>query len=157
MKKSTPYGRKKSRDQIAQANQRKHEMTLAKFKEELRGMQIDAGVHTWAGADGQRMVDLCGRLIYITLFAAVRAGFQAVHPDVRIVRGMSEALADLAADTDAIERYRPSLQSGLAAIDRLIAECDDIDLVQGSIELDTMLAVKNFGTADVRKLIGVEA
>ena len=153
MKKTSTYARKKA----VQQRQDEHEYLLALIKQDLRGLQIDAGIHTWTGNDGETMVNLAGRLCFITAFAAQRAGFQADHPDVRIVRGMAEALADLAADLDNVERYRPAIQSGLAAIDRLMPQCDELDVVLGCKELDTILAVKDLGTADVRFAMGVEA
>lgn len=153
MKKTSTYARKKA----VQQRQDEHEYLLAVIMRDLRGLQIDAGIHTWTGNDGAKMVTLAGRLCYITAFAAQRAGYQADYPDVRIVRGMAEALADLAADLDNVERYRLSIQSGLAAIDRLLPQCNDIDIVLGCHELDTVLAVKDLGTADVRMAMGVEA
>ena len=153
MKKTSTYARKKA----VQQRQDEHEYLLALIKQDLRGLQIDAGIHTWTGNDGAKMVTLTGRLCYITAFAAQRAGYQADHPDVRIVRGMAEALADLAADLDNVERYRSSIQSGLAAIDRLMPQCDDLDIVLGCHELDTILAVKDLGTADVRMAMGISA
>ena len=151
MKKTSTYARKKA----VQQRQDEHETLLSLIKQDLRGLQIDAGIHTWTGNDGAKMVNLAGRLCYITAFAAQRAGFQADHPDVRIVRGMAEALADMAADLDNVERYRPAIQSGLAAIDRLMPECNELDVVLGCKELDTILAVKDLGTADVRLAMGV--
>ena len=153
MKKTSTYARKKA----VQQRQDEHEYLLALIKQDLRGLQIDAGIHTWTGNDGATMVNLAGRLCFITAFAAQRAGFQADHPDVRIVRGMAEALADLAADLDNVERYRPAIQSGLAAIDRLMPQCNELDVVLGCKELDTILAVKDLSTADVRFAMGVEA
>ena len=151
MKKTSTYARKKA----VQQRQDEHETLLSLIKQDLRGLQIDAGIHTWTGNDSAKMVNLAGRLCYITAFAAQRAGFQADHPDVRIVRGMAEALADMAADLDNVERYRPAIQSGLAAIDRLMPECNELDVVLGCKELDTILAVKDLGTADVRLAMGV--
>jgi hypothetical protein len=154
MKKTSTYARKKA----VQQRQDEHETLLALIMRDLRGLQIDAGIHTWTGNDGAKMVNLAGRLCFITAFSAQRAGFQADHPDVRIVRGMAEALGDMAADLDNVERYRPVIQSGLAAIDRLFNQCDPLDMVLGSRELDMMLATsRGMGTADVRKAMGVEA
>jgi len=42
MKKSTPYGRKKAREQVAKANQVKHDLTLARFKEQLHDIRHSA-------------------------------------------------------------------------------------------------------------------
>jgi hypothetical protein len=154
MKKTSTYARKKS----VQQRQEVHDTLLDLIRQDLRGLQIDAGIHTWTGNDGAKMVNLAGRLCFITAFAAQRAGFPVDDLNVRIVRGMAEALADLAADLDNVERYRPAIQSGLASIDRLMPQCNELDVVLGSRELDMMLATsRGMGTADVRKAMGVEA
>ena len=155
-RKISAYGRKlAARRALAEK-----EATEAGLRElitrDLRGLQIDAGIHAWMGNDGSNLVNLAGRLLYISCFAAHRAGFDADHPDMRILRGMSCALADLAENVGAIELHRAALQSGLAAIDRLLPYCDDMALLQGAAELDGMLAsARGMGTADVRRAMGV--
>lgn len=125
---------------------------------DVRGLQIDAGLHTWTGNNASTMVNLGGRLLYIVAFAATAARVPTDHPDLRIMRGMSEALGDLASNLDDIERHRGSIQSGLAALDRLLALCAPFDLLAGSYELDELLhTTRHMGTADVGKMLGVAA
>jgi hypothetical protein len=151
MKKTTAYARKCA----IKKRQAEHENLLAQIKRDLRSLQIDAGIHTWTGNDGAKMVDKAARLCYIAAYACPRSGIDKDHPDVRIVRGMSEALADLASDLDNIEQHRPALQSGLAAIDRLLEDCDVMKIIEGALKLDTILCAKHLGTADIREAMGV--
>lgn len=165
MKKQSTYASKciarslttayQQRDQIAaQAEQALREA----IQKDVRGLQIDAGLHSWTGNDASTMTNLAGRLCFLVAFAAGEAGFTADHPDMRIVRGLSEALADLAANLSDVERYRASIQSGLAAIDRLLPQCDDIALALAAQELDRLLtSTQGLGTEAIRQAMGITA
>ncbi len=158
MRKLSPYGRKLLQRQQAQDRQQAERDFFAAVQRDVRGLQIDAGLHCWTGNNAGTMVNTCGRLLYIVAFAANAAGVSPDHPDLRIMRGMSEALGDLADDLDAIERHRASIQSGLAAIDRLLPLCSLAALLEGSYELELRLnSVRGMGTNDVRELIGATA
>lgn len=154
MKKTTTFARKRA----VQRRKEVHQRLLDAIKADLRALQLDAGLHTWTGNDGSKMVNLAGRLCFVTAYAAKRSGIPVDHPDVRIVRGMAEALGDLAADLGGIERHRLSIQSGLSAIGRILPDCDILHVVQGTADLDAMLqASRGMGTADVRDALGVPA
>lgn len=158
MKKLSHYGRKLLRRQQEQEREQAEREFFAAVQRDVRGLQIDAGLHCWAGNDASTLVNKCGRLLYIVAFAAKEAGLPEHHPDFRILRGTSEALGDLAEDLSAIERHRASIQSGMAAIDRLLPLCTLGALLEGSYELDNMLnSVRGMGTQDVRELVGVAA
>lgn len=158
MKKLSPYGRKLLRRQQEQDRAQAERDFFLKVQRDVRGLQIDAGLHCWTGNNASTMVNTCGRLLYIVAFAANAAGVSHDHPDLRIMRGMSEALGDLADDLHAIERHRASIQSGLGAIDRLLPLCTLAALLEGSYELEQRLnSVRGLGTNDVRELIGVAA
>ena len=158
MKKLSPYGRKLQRRQQDEEQQKAERDFFLKVQRDVRGLQIDAGLHCWTGNNASTMVNTCGRLLYIVAFATQDAGVSPDHPDLRIMRGMSEALGDLAGDLHAIERHRASIQSGLGAIDRLLPVCTLGALLEGSYELEQRLnSVRGLGTQDVRALMGVEA
>lgn len=139
----------------AQAMHKKIETSLChQIRQDVRSLQIRAGIHSFTGQDAYNLLNLSGRLCFITLAAAASAGFDADHPDMRIVRGMAEAMGDLRADTLKIERHRPSIQSGLAAIDRLLVDCDDIALIFAAAHLDDLLSrPQGVGTDDIRKIL----
>lgn len=172
MKKQSPHARKCAARQrtanylAAQATHAQAEATHAQveaslrqqIRADVRGLQIDAGIHSFAGNDANRLIDRSGRLCMMTLGAAAIAGYHADHPDMRIVRGMAEALGDLRARPQDIERHRRSVQSGLAAIDRLLLECDDLALAYAASELDRLLQrPEGVGTADMQAILGVTA
>lgn len=158
MRKLSPYGRKLQRRQQEQDRQQAERDFFAAVQRDVRGLQIDAGLHCWTGNNASTMVNTCGRLLYIVAFAANAAGVSTDHPDLRIMRGMSEALGDLAEDLHTMERHRASIQSGLGAIDRLLPLCTLGALLDGSYELDQRLnSVRGMGTQDVRELMGAQA
>jgi hypothetical protein len=151
MKKTTTYGRKLAARRAHEAG----EALAALIIKDLRGLQIDAGLHAWTGQDGANMCNLAGRLCFIAAAAGSASGVDADSPDMRIVRGMAEALGDLAADLESIELHRASLQSGLAAVDRILAKCTVVNVALASRRLDELLFEGSMGTADIREAMGV--
>lgn len=143
----------------SQATQAQFETDLRhQIRADVHGLQIDAGIHSFTGNSADHLIDRSGRLCIITLSAATAAGYHQDHADMRIVRGMAEALGDLRARPKDIERHRRSIQSGLAAIDRLLLECDDLALAYAASELDRLLArPEGVGTADMQAILGVTA
>lgn len=150
MRKTTRYGRKlaiRRRDQ-AEVNVRAQILT------DIRSLAVDAAIHAWNGEDAPPMINKAGRLLYVVAFAADQAGVDAEHPDMRILRGTAGALEAFAADQQHVDRYRASLQSGLAAINRLLPRCNDMHLLLGAAALEGKLDLM---TAPVREAMGVAA
>lgn len=146
MKKLSTYGRKLAmRNREAEQAKAQREF-MDKLLADVRGLQIDAGVHAWTGDDGANMVNLSGRLCYIVTFAAAQAGVTADQLDMRIVRGMAEALGDFAADLDNVERYRPAIQSGLAALGRLLEVCTPFHIILAADDLEERLSTTGITT-----------
>jgi len=154
MRKTTPYGRKLAirRRKEVEANIR------AQILADVRSLALDASIHAWTGDAPQPMINKAGRLLYMVAFAADQAGIDAEHPDMRILRGTAGALEAFAEDQQHIERYRQSLQSGLAAINRLLPHCTDIQLLLGAAALENKLdLMAGKSTAQVRVEIGAFA
>ena len=135
MKKTTTYARKR----LVRVRQQEHDRLAALIIEDLEGLQRDAEIHTWMGDDGSRMVNLSGRLCFIAAHAANSAKISEDHPDIRIIRGMSEALEDMVEDLGNVDKYRASIRSGLAAIGRILPECTLIQIVEGHFALEDKL------------------
>lgn len=157
MKKTTAYARKLKFQRTLKQRQDQHTSLVTQIQADLRGLQIDAGLHTWTGNDAAKMIDKTGRLCYVTGFAGKRAGFKPDHPDMRIMRGTVGALDGFVSDRDNADRYRPALQSGLAAIDRLLAECNVLDIIDACLGLDSLLCGDGVRASDMREAMGVAA
>lgn len=135
MRKTTPYGRK-----LARRRQEDVEAHIrAQILADIRSLALDASIHAWNGEDPQPMINKAGRVLYLVAFAADQAGVDAEHPDMRILRGTAGALESFASDQEHMDRYRKSLQSGLAAINRLLPNCSDMHLLLGAAALENKL------------------
>lgn len=127
------------------------------IREDVARLDSKAQLHALTGEHAANLVNLSGRLAFIVGHAASACQVDADHPDMRILRGMGEAIGDLAQDFDAIEQHRPAILSGCAAIGRLLPLCNDWALGLAAIELDQLLASnKDVATSDLRKAMGVQ-
>lgn len=80
------------------------------------------------------LIDTSGRMLWIVSTAAVQCGVPQDHPDMRMMGGAASALGDLAARPRDIELYRPSIQSGLLAAERLWPHLNVWALARGALE-----------------------
>lgn len=157
MRKQSLYARKRALQERAEATAKAEASLRAQIAADVASLQDSAGIHAWTGNNGAAMVNKAGRLCYVAAYAANHAGIDLESVDVRILRGMAGALADLAADLQHIERHRGSIQSGLQAISRLLPHCDDLVLLAGAADLEARLASGHgMGTADVDEALGAE-
>jgi hypothetical protein len=124
----------------------------AGIRRQVLELKTAADLQAWDGANAARLVNSAGRMVFVVAHAATACGVGADEPDSRIVRGMAEAVGDLAADGD-MERHRPAIQAGLLAIDRLLPRCNDWALGLGAQELERLLAsTAGMGTADIHAI-----
>ena len=124
----------------------------AGIRRDVADLKTTAELQAWTGADASKLVNSAGRMMWMVAGAAVACGVSDDSPDVRIIRGMGEALGDLNAD-GRLEHHRPAIQSGLLAIERLLPKCSDWALGTAALKLDELLkAGKGMGTADLNKL-----
>ena len=125
------------------ANPLRHPVGAAIIKRQimtdLRSLQTDAQIHALMGANDAKLIDHAGRLAYITA-ESVRACQQPDDsPDMRIVAGMAHALADMANGQGDRELHRLAIQSGLAACERLLAQCSPWDIGTAALKVDELI------------------
>jgi hypothetical protein len=126
----------------------------AAIQRDVQRLRNDAGLHAWVGNNATNTLDNAGRLLWITLHAATRAGITADALDVRILMGMGNALGDMRERGDPLDVHRAAIQSGLLAVDRLIPYCTEMRLALAAAELDTMIqSARGLGTADLQRLL----
>jgi hypothetical protein len=130
-------------------------MLRSRLATDLARLRVTASLHAYTGDNVNELANLGGRLAYMTAYACGCTALTDDHgPDVNILRGMSEALGDLVAQPSALELHRPSIISGLAAIERLLPDLPDWTLAAGALNLEHLLATTaGVGTADVRAAI----
>lgn len=125
----------------------------AGIRRDVADLKTTAELQAWTGADAAKLVNSAGRMMWMVAGAAVACGVDEDSPDVRITRGMGEALGDLAAD-GRLEYHRPAIQSGLLALERLLPKCSDWALGTAALKLDELLATTaGMGTSDLRNLL----
>lgn len=127
-------------------------MFRAAIRREVAELKTTAELQAWNGEHAAKLVNSAGRMMWMVAAAAVECNVHPDSPDLRVIRGMGEALGDLAAD-GRLEFHRPAIQSGLLAIERMLPVCSDWALGTAALKLDELLATTaGMGTADVRAL-----
>ena len=125
----------------------------AGIRRDVAELKTSAELHAWTGSDAARLVNSAGRMMWIVAGSAVACGEPDDSPDIRIIRGMGEALGDLNAD-GRLEFHRPTIQSGLMAIERPLPKCSDWALGTAALKLDELLKTgQGMGTADLRAML----
>lgn len=132
---------------IAQAVVRKQVM------EALQRIKTGAELQAYAGGRVAEMVSDACMLLYSVAFACDFARIKADSPDARIMRGMANALADLAAHPNQIEIHRPSIQSGLAAIERVLPSLEPMAIGVGMVACKELIAGPGIGAQDIHDLL----
>lgn len=109
----------------------------AAFTHEIRrqivSLETDAGLHAWTGEDVDRILHYIGRLVFMSLFAAVRWSPRLTHrPEFTSVRGLATSLSMLQADAGQLESLRPDIQAGMLEMARLMESLPSLDLAVSS-------------------------
>lgn len=124
-------------------------MIRSRIRRDVSELKTSADLHAWTGANAAHLINSAGRMVWMVASAAVACGINEDDPDTRILRGMAEAVADLAAD-GRMEFHRPSIQAGLLAVERLLPKCSDWALGTAALDLDRLLGTsQGMGTSDI--------
>lgn len=125
--------------------------------EDVARLRTAAGLHAFMGADAGALLNLSGRLIFITAYALGKYDLEELPPEARILLGAANALGDLAERPQDVEKHRVAVQSGLSAIDRLLPELSEWALAEGALKLDEMLKQPSgLTTAHIQKAMQKE-
>lgn len=95
-------------------------------------------------------------LLYSVAYACHLCRIDPGLPEIRILRGMAQTLEDLARDLQSLETHRPAIQSGLAAIERILPRLDIIAVGAGMLECDHTIQKGGIGAADIHQLLGAK-
>jgi len=131
-------------------------MLRNQVRSDLARVLASAELHAWAGNNPAKLLNDSGRMVYIVLGAAEATGHTTAEPDVRIILGMGEALGDLAERLQDIEQHRPAIQSGLAAIERLLPRLDIFALGLGFVDCTKRISSQGISSADIQSFLGGE-
>jgi hypothetical protein len=120
----------------------------------LKRLKTDSELQAWAGSAVPELVSDACMLLFAVAWAHKTMRLPADSPDARIMRGLASALADLAAHPAQIETHRPAIQSGLAAIERVLPRLEPLALGVGMVECKNRIAGAGIGSNDIHQLLG---
>lgn len=153
-RKTTPYARRCSQRRYAQAKQ----AVIDKINADVASIKLDAAIHCLTGNDAARLADRAGRVCFIAAKASESiADKAAIDVDARILRGMGNALADIVHDESMLESFRASIQSGMGAIERMLAKCDRAAIAAAAVELEVLMEGHGLWTRHIDQALGVVA
>jgi len=129
----------------------------------LKRLKFDAEMQAWAGNKVAEFVSDSCMLLFAVAYAhmicrqfpeAIAHGRLATStPDARIMRGMANALQELANHSSQLELHRPTIQSGLAAIERVIPDLEPLAIGVGFAECSERIAGSGISADDIHKLL----
>ena len=117
-------------------------------------LKADAELQALFGDAAEALIQHSGQLLFAAAHAAELNKLPADMPELRIMRGMAHALGQLAEDRSTLEQHRGSIQSGLAAIERVLPKLTAWGLGLGLIECERRVALDGFGTQDIGEMLG---
>ena len=127
----------------------------ATIAQNIAKLKRNAGLVTWIGEDTEDLLNCLGNLVFITISAIGRGCGNPASSDVAIIMGMAESLGDIQAQPWRLESLRPSLQSGMLALQRAIEGIQPFELAIGSVQLDRLVqSGRGMGTDDLRRALG---
>lgn len=133
----------------------------AEIERELRSslaeLKTGAELQIMFGDNAESLVRQAGILLFSVARACEMHKIGKDDPDVRIIRGLAGALEDLSIHLGRLEFHRASIQSGLAAIERLIARVSIFAIGHGMLDCKAVIAARGFGAADIHKMLGADA
>lgn len=129
-------------------------MTKAEIRESVSKLKRAAGLQVVWGDDADRLIERSGVLLYAAAWASEACQIDPDRPELRIMRGMANALGELASRKTTIEQHRPSIASGLEAIERLMPDLSAWALGLGLLKCEEEIAKDGFGTSDIEKMLG---
>jgi hypothetical protein len=133
----------------------------AEIERELRSslseLKTGAELHSLFGDDPEHLVRKAGILLFSVARACQLHQISKDDPDIRIIRGMAGALEDLALHLGRLEVHRASIQSGLAAVERLIERVSIFAIGHGMLDCKAVIADRGFGADDIHRMLGASA
>lgn len=116
-------------------NTENNQTTRAVIEHQWHESRTANEIHVLIGGDSDKLVNGAGRIYYVVLGACAIQGVSEDDPDVRILRGATEALHDQAQVPEIDETRRLSMISGLQACIRLLSMLERKNIVDAAVDL----------------------
>jgi hypothetical protein len=144
--------KRKTQEQMLMDNPIAASIFRKQIADSIKQIKDSAELQAFMGDAADKLIADAGQLLFAVAYAAAACRLPD-GPDIRILRGTGEALADLARNHGDLERQRQSIISGLAAIERLLPTLSPWALGLGLIECRQRLSQDGFGTQDIHALL----
>ena len=125
-----------------------------KVMESLARLKRDCELQAYMGSRVPEMVSDACMTLYSVAYAHMVCKLPTDTPDVRIMRGLASALADLAQHPAQLELHRPAIQSGLAAIERVLPDLEPLAIGVGMVKCKAAIARNGISAADIQQMLG---
>jgi hypothetical protein len=143
---------KKRRDPLY-SNPIAQSVVRANVRQSLERIKTDSELQAYAGANvGQMVSDAC-MLLYSVAWAHKVKGLDNQSPDARIMRGMANALADLAQHPNQIEIHRPAVQAGIMAIERVLPDLEPLAIGVGMVDCKNLISSRGITAEDIHSML----
>ncbi len=153
---------KKKRDPLY-SNPVAQSVVRSKARNALNRLKLDSELQAWAGTKAAEFVSDACMLLFAVAYAhricrqfpenRAHGRLEPWTPEARIMRGMASALQELAHHHDQLELHRPAIQSGLAAIERVIPDLEMLAVGVGFAECQERIAGTGIGAEDIHQLL----
>lgn len=128
----------------------------------LTRLKRDCELQAYMGSRVPEMVSDACMTLYAVAYAhmicrtnpKLRHKLAATSADARIMRGLAGALQDLANHPDQLELHRPAIQSGLAAIERVLPDLEPLAIGVGMVKCKAAIARNGISAADIQQMLG---
>lgn len=125
----------------------------AEVAERYRTTMLLADIKAMQADDAHGMVNAAGRVLFVTLGAAMAEGVSDEDPTVQHLIAAVNAIHDHL-DSDAIEAaYRDCVTTGLGAAALMLEQLDHEAVVDAAVDLEAKMRVKHITIDDFRALV----
>lgn len=125
-----------------------------KVMDSLARIKRDSELQAYMGSRVPEMVSDACMTLYAVAYAHMVFKLPTDTPDVRIMRGLAGALQDLANHPAQLELHRPAIQSGLAAIERVLPDLEPLAIGVGMEMCKAAIARNGISAADIQQMLG---
>lgn len=102
--------------------------------------KLDANIHAMMGDDSHNLVQSSGAVFFVVLGAANAQHMDPETPDMRILRGAVNAMAEQAGKPEVSDTHRAGILSGLQACQRIIPDLTQRNINDAAVALTAALA-----------------
>lgn len=125
-----------------------HPIEARILRDRWKTQGLDAQIHAMTGGNGEAIMSKAGSMFWVVLWASKRQGVDKDSPDLRMIRGAVNTLADMTSGHQITELQRGAVSAGLYAVDRLTPGLTPENLFTGGLVLQQLSQLRAITLAD---------